>query len=64
MLLVLMFRWSPCAIECLAGYHYGDKKFDFDDVQKFQKLKPTLEGISKLRRGKTLAKKLKAELVT
>jgi hypothetical protein len=52
-----------CAIECLAGHHFGDKKFEFDEVEKFKKLKAILENISSLRRGKALAEKLKQELV-
>ncbi len=52
-----------CAIECLAGHHYGDKKFDFDDVQKFKPLKSTLENIASLRRGKPLAEEMKQKLI-
>lgn len=52
-----------CAIECLAGHHYGDKKFKFDEVEKFKKLSPTLNKIAKLRRGKILAEELRKELV-
>jgi hypothetical protein len=52
-----------CAIECLAGHHYGDKKFNFDDVEKFKRLKPTLEIIATLRRGKALVEQMKTQLV-
>lgn len=61
-----------CAIECLAGYHYGDIKFNFDDVQKFKPLKPTLEGIASLRGplfrrsrlgGRALAEEVKSKLI-
>jgi hypothetical protein len=52
-----------CAIECLAGHHYGDAKFDFDDVQKFKALQSTLEAIAKLRRGQPLAEEIKEKLI-
>ena len=52
-----------CAIECLAGHHYGDKKFNFDDTQKFKPLKSTLESIASSRRGKLLAEELKRKLI-
>jgi hypothetical protein len=51
------------AIECLAGHHYGDMKFNFDDVEKFKPLKSTLESVARLRRGKPLAEEMKAKLI-
>jgi len=52
-----------CATECLAGHHYGDAKFDFNDVQKFKPLQSTLVSIAKLRRGRPLAEEVKEKLI-
>jgi hypothetical protein len=52
-----------CATECLAGHHYGDAKFDFNEVQKFKPLKSTLENIASLKDGKPLADEMKEKLI-
>jgi hypothetical protein len=52
-----------CAMECLAGHHYAGEKFDFDEVEKFKPLKPTVAKVAKLSGGKALAKALKQQLV-
>jgi hypothetical protein len=51
------------AIECLAGHHYGDAKFNFDEVEKFKPLKSTLGNIARLKGGKALAEELKDKLI-
>jgi hypothetical protein len=52
-----------CAIECLAGHQYGDRKFNFEDVQKFKPLKSTLESVASLKDGKLLADEMKEKLI-
>ena len=51
------------AIECLAGYHYYDKSFDFDNVDKFQGIRSILDCISKLPKAKSSVSDLKSELL-
>jgi hypothetical protein len=51
------------AVECLAGNHYGDTKFNFDDVQKFKPLQSILESVGRLKHGKPLAEEMKAKLI-
>lgn len=51
------------AIECLAGYHYYDQQFEFEEVDKFRGARRILEGISELPQTETLITELKAELL-
>ncbi len=51
------------AIECLAGHHLQDKKFDFDSVVKFERVRPLLEKVIALPNGGAIAAALKEELL-
>jgi len=51
------------AIECLAGFHYEDLTFSFDDVQKFQRSNQILSKIEALEGGLSLVSDLKSELL-
>lgn len=51
------------AIECLSGYHYYDKSFEFEKVDKFHGVRPILERICELANAKNLVADLKEELL-
>lgn len=51
------------AIECLAGFHYEDLTFSFNDVQKFQRSNQILSKIEALEGGPSLVSDLKSELL-
>lgn len=51
------------AIECLADYHYKSRKFDFDSVPKFEKVKGILEQISEANVAQESIVQLKGELI-
>ena len=51
------------AIECLAGYHYKGRKFDFDTVPKFEKVKGIIERISEAEAAQEVVAQLKEELI-
>lgn len=51
------------AIECLAGHHLKNKKFDFDGVPKFDRLRPLLEQVVVSPNGGAIADGLKKELL-
>lgn len=52
------------AIECLAGFHYKGFKFEFEDVEKFQKVHKFLDKIKTLKEGANLVADLKSELLS
>ena len=51
------------AIECLAGCHYRDRKFDFDTVPKFEGVKGILERINEVDATHKDVTELKEELI-
>jgi hypothetical protein len=51
------------AIECLAGYHYRNRKFDFDKVPKFEKTKEILGRIDTCEGVRSHVDQLKQELL-
>ncbi len=51
------------AIECLSGYHYKDRKFDFDAVPKFEKVRGILERFSEAGEAQDNVVQLKEELI-
>ncbi len=51
------------AIECLAGYHYQERKFSFEAVQKFSGVRAVLANLATLPDAPALVDKVKEELV-
>ena len=51
------------AIECLAGFHYKSRNFDFDTVTKFDKIKPILNRMEKAEDTQADVAHLKQELI-
>lgn len=51
------------AIECLSGHHLKEKTFDFDDVEKFKKVRTEIEKISASISECSLIDSLKREII-
>jgi hypothetical protein len=51
------------AVECLAGQHYKTQKFDFDQVRKFDNVRPILDELSMLPKAQNLVEQCKNELM-
>jgi hypothetical protein len=51
------------AIECLAGHHYKKLKFDFDQVDEFDGLRPLLAQLSALPQARDLVDQCKKKLM-
>jgi len=51
------------AIECLAGYHYYDRRYDFEELQKFKGAGRVLERIAELPESESLVAELKTALL-
>ena len=51
------------AIECLAGYHYKEKVFPFDTIQKFDPVRPVLESLAEFPDATQLVDRAKEQLV-
>jgi hypothetical protein len=51
------------AIECIAGYHYYDRPYNFEELQKFKGAGRVMDRISKVPGTESLVTELKKELV-
>lgn len=51
------------AVECLAGFYGEGHIFEFDDVPKFERLKPVLGRLTEASRDPQIVEELKAELL-
>ena len=59
----IAFTSLVSAIECLAGYEYYERQYEFEELQKFKTAKPVLERIAAVPESAALIPELKATLL-